>query len=292
VPGIFWAMVGLAFVGIAITMFVVPRPLLLSVHRDAETIPSLLRAIAAEPELRRLDFGVFALHAMLTASFLRVPSLLRSNLGMDNHHQWVVYLPVLLISVAAMVPAIIIAERFRRMKAVFISAVAALAASQCLFLIAGGAVVPIVALTVFFVGFNVMEATLPSLVTRTAPPAAKGTAAGIFSTSQFLGIFVGGVAGGWMLQMLGGNAVFVASLGLCAAWLVVAATMKQPSYLSTRLLRIAAGRAFDAAELGAQLRRVPGVAEAVVVPEERLAYLKVDARIYEASLAQSLVCPT
>jgi MFS family permease len=291
VPGIFWAMVGLAFVGIAITLFVVPKPLALAVHRDAETVPSLLKSIAADPELRRLDFGVFVLHAVLTASFLRVPALLRANLGLDNHHQWEVYLPVLVVSVAAMVPAIIAAERYRRMKAVFVAAVAALALSQCLFLIgADGVVLPVAALVLFFAGFNVMEASLPSLVTRTAPPAAKGTAAGIFSTSQFLGIFVGGVAGGSIQQTLGGNAVFVASLMLLLAWLWVAATMKQPSYLTTRLMRIADGRSFDSESLGEELRRVPGVAEAVVIADERIAYLKVDSRSFDAAKAQSLVC--
>jgi MFS family permease len=147
----------------------------------------------------------------------------------------------------------------------------------------------IAAVTLFFAGFNVMEASLPSLVTKTAPPAAKGTAAGIFSTSQFLGIFVGGVGGGWIQQMLGGNAVFVASLALSVLWLLVASTMKQPSYLTTRLIRIADGRPFDPVKLTEGLRSVPGVAEAVVVSEERLAYLKVDSRIYDAALAHSLV---
>jgi MFS family permease len=289
VPGIFWAMVGLALVGIAITEFVVPRPLVLAVHRDTETVPSLLRSIVGEPELRRLDFGVFALHAMLTASFLRVPALLRSSLDIDSHHQWVVYLPVLLVSVAVMVPAIIVAEKYRRMKTVFIVAVAALAVSQCLFLAGTGAFWVIAGLTVFFAAFNVMEASLPSLITKTAPPAAKGTAAGIFSTSQFLGIFVGGVVGGSIQQMLGGNAVFIASLGLSIVWLLVASTMRQPSYLTTRMIRIADGRTFDPAALAAGLRRVPGVAEAVVISEERLAYLKVDSRTYDAAMAQSLV---
>jgi MFS family permease len=292
VPGIFWTMVGLALVGIAITEFVVPRPPALVIHRDTETVPSLLRSIAGEPELRRLDFGVFALHAMLTASFLRVPALLRSSLEIDSHRQWIVYLPVLLVSVAVMVPAIIIAEKYRRMKTVFIVAVAALGVSQCLFLAGRGAAWVIAGLTIFFAGFNIMEASLPSLVTKTAPPAAKGTAAGIFSTSQFLGIFVGGVVGGSIQQMLGGNAVFIASLGLCLVWLLVASTMKQPSYLTTRLIRIAEGRSFDPGELAAGLRRLPGVAEAVVISEERLAYLKVDSRLYDAGLAQAVVADT
>jgi MFS family permease len=155
------------------------------------------------------------------------------------------------------------------------------------FLAGSGPVATIAALTVFFAGFNVMEASLPSLVTKTAPPAGKGTATGIFSTSQFLGIFVGGVGGGWIQPMLGGNAVFLASLGLALLWLLVAATMKPPSYLTTKLVRVADARLADTAELAARLRRVPGVHEAVVISEERLAYLKVDSRRYDAALARA-----
>lgn len=287
VPGIFWIMVGLALFGIAITLFVVPRPRVLAVHRDTETVPSLLRSILGNGELLRLDFGMFALHAMLTASFLRVPALLRSSLGMDSHHQWLVYLSVLLLSVVIMVPAIIVGEKYRRMKMVFVAAVALLALSQCMFLGGTGAFVTVAALTAFFAGFNIMEASLPSLLTKTAPPAGKGTAAGIFSTAQFLGIFVGGVGGGWIQAQLGGEAVFVASLALALVWLLVAATMKPPSYLTTRLIPIAEAALADSAALAARLRGVPGVHDAVVIPEERLAYLKVDSRRFDAALARS-----
>jgi MFS family permease len=287
VAGIFWIMVGLAMVGIVITLFIVPRPRALAVHRDTETVPSLLRSILGNGELRRLDFGVFALHSMLTASFLRVPALLRSSLGVDSHNQWLVYLPVLLVSVVIMVPAIIVAEKYRRMKTVFVAAVALLALSQCLFLADAGAFMTVLALTVFFAGFNIMEASLPSLITKTAPPAGKGTAAGVFSTSQFLGIFVGGVGGGWIQARWGGEAVFVASLGFALVWLLVAATMKPPSYLTTRLVPITEAALADSAALSARLRLVPGVHEAVVISEERLAYLKVDSRRFDAALARS-----
>jgi len=289
VPGIFWLMVALALIGIAITRFVVPRPRILAVHRDAETVPALLRSIIGNTELLRLDFGVFALHAMLTASFLVVPVLLHTSVGVDSRNQWMVYLPALIVSVAVMVPAIVIAEKHRRMKAVFIGAVAALAVSQCLFLGAAAPLRVVAAVTLFFAGFNLMEASLPSLITKTAPPAAKGTAAGVFSSSQFLGIFVGGVAGGWIQQSFGADAVFIASLGMALIWLVVAATMRQPSYLSSRLIRIAAERLAEPAQLAERLRRVPGVAEAVVIPEEGLAYLKVDSRTYDAAAVQSLL---
>ena len=112
-----------------------------------------------------------------------------------------IYLPVLLVSIAVMVPAIIVAEKYRHMKGVFVGAVAALLVSQAmLYFGAGNLYVLLAALSVFFSGFNVMEASLPSLITKTAPPDAKGTAMGIYSSLQFLGIFVGGVIGGWANQ--------------------------------------------------------------------------------------------
>jgi len=290
VPGIFWLMVGLAMLGIAITVFVVPHPQHLRVHRDAETVPAMFGSILKNGELLRLNFGIFALHAMLTASFLVVPSLLHARLNMNSHSQWIVYLPVLLVSVAVMIPAIVIAEKYRRLKAVFVGAVAVLAASQFI-LIAGkdNVYVVLAALTLFFAGFNVMEATLPSLVTKTAPSEAKGTAVGIYSSTQFLGIFLGGVIGGWVHQTAGSSSVFACSGGLALLWLLVAGTMKQPSYLTTRLIRIGDGRAVDAEDLAARLRQVPGVAEAVVSAEEALAYLKVDSRAFDAAMAYSLL---
>src|SRR5271165_526684 len=285
VSGIFWPMVALAALGIAITAFIVPRPLSLRVHRDAEAVPALLRSVLTNKELLRLDYGIFALHAMLTASFLVVPSLLHERLNVDSHSQWMVYLPVLLVSVAVMVPAIIVAEKYRRMKAVFVGAVAALAASQFMFLVGRGNVyIVLAAITVFFAGFNLMEASLPSLVTKAAPSAAKGTATGIYSSLQFLGIFVGGVVGGWVHQSAGSGSVFALTGVLALLWLPVAVAMKQPSYLTTRLIRI--GGAVDAEELAAKLRQVPGVAEAVVIAEEEIIYLKVDSKVFDAARVQ------
>ena len=288
VQGIFWLMVALALLGIAITIFLVPRPQHLRVHRDAETVSGMLGSVLKNVELLRLDFGIFTLHAMLTASFLVVPSLLNARLNVDSHSQWQVYLPVLLLSAAVMVPAIIVAEKYRRMKGVFVGAVAALAASQFMLVVGKDDVyVVLAAITLFFAGFNVMEASLPSLVTKTAPPDAKGTAAGIYSSAQFLGIFIGGVVGGWVQQIEGGGSVFGWSGVLALLWLLVAVTMKQPSYLTTRLIRIENGCAVVAEDLASKLRQLPGVVEAVVIAD--LAYLKVDSRAFDAAMARSLV---
>jgi predicted MFS family arabinose efflux permease len=129
-----------------------------------------------------------------------------------------------------MAPVIILAERYRRMKAALVGAVAALAASQ-LMLAVGGAdsYVVLAALVVFFSGFNIMEASLPSLVTKTAPAGATGTATGIYSSSQFLGIFAGGAVGGWVHQTAGTAAVFFFAAAVAVVWLLVAATMRLPA---------------------------------------------------------------
>lgn len=286
VAGIFWLMVALALAGIAITEFAVPSPRRIRVHRDAEAVPALIGSVLTNPELLRLNFGIFALHAMLTASFLVVPGLLRATLNVTSHDQWIVYLPVLVASVVVMVPAIIVAEKYRRMKGVFVAAVIALAVSQAmLYAGAGNVSVLIAALVVFFSAFNVMEASLPSLITKAAPPDAKGTAMGIYSSAQFLGIFAGGVVGGWAHQHGGDATVFMLTAAIALAWLAAAATMAQPSYLSTRLVPIADG--CDAEGLAARLRQVPGVAEAVVIVEEKLAYLKVDSRAFDAAQAEA-----
>jgi MFS family permease len=289
VSGIFWLMVGLAVAGIAVTELIVPSPRQVRIHRDAETVPGLIWSVLRNGELLRLDFGVFVLHAILTASFLVVPPLLRGALALDNHDQWMVYLPVLVISLIFTVPAIVVAEKQRRMKSVFIASVASIVVSQMLLHFGGlNGIAVVTALTIFFAGFNVMEAMLPSLITKAAPPDAKGTATGLFSSAQFLGIFVGGVLGGWAHQQWGTAGVFTVTTGLALAWLAAAATMKQPSYLSTRLVPLGERAARDAERLAARLRQVPGVAEAVVIAEEKLAYLKVDSKSFDARMAESV----
>jgi predicted MFS family arabinose efflux permease len=273
----------------AITQFVVPNPPRIRVHRDAEAVPALLGAVLRDRELLRLDLGIFALHAMLTASFLVVPDLLHSTAGVAVHDQWIAYLPVLLVSIAAMVPAIIVAEKYRRMKGVFVSAVLALLTSQImLFYGAGNVFVLFAALVVFFSAFNVMEASLPSLITKVAPPDVKGTAMGVYSSLQFLGIFVGGIIGGMAHQHGGSSGVFAATTALAAIWLIAAAGMAQPSYLTTRLVPIGENRLSDAASLKTKLLGIPGVFEAVIIADENLAYLKVDSKSFDAAMAEAV----
>lgn len=289
VKGIFWLMAALALAGIAITQFVVPSPRRVTLHRDAETVPALIGSVLRNGELLRLDVGIFALHAMLTASFLVVPGLLRATLNVSAQNDWMIYLPVLVTSVVVMLPAIVVAEKFRLMKPVFIVAVALLPVSQVMLYrgAADGAVL-IGGLVLFFTAFNVLEASLPSLVTKVAPPDGKGTAMGLYSSLQFLGIFAGGVIGGFANQHGGAAGVFIVTTALALIWLAAALGMARPSYLTTRLIPVGAIEAADAERLAARLRKLPGVAEAVVIAEEKLAYLKVDAKTFDAATAQAV----
>jgi MFS family permease len=220
VAGLFWLMAALGLTGIAIILFLVPAPPRLEVHPDAETLPRVLGTVLRNRALLRLDIGIFALHAMLTAMFLVVPGLLRTTLNLAPDDDWLVYLPVLLVSVVIMGAALAF-ERRHRGQGIFIGAIVALAASNALIVAgSGSAVMLILALVIFFSAFNTLEATLPSLVSKTAPAAHKGTALGVYSSLQFLGIFAGGAAGGYLNQHAGSAGVFAFTIGLALLWLI------------------------------------------------------------------------
>jgi len=286
VSGIFWLTAFLALAGIGVLFFVVPQPAHSHRHRDTEPVPALFKRVLSDGQLLRLDFGILALHAILTASFVALPLALHDAAGLDVRHQWYLYLPTLVVSVFLMVPFIIIAEKRRKMKPVFVGAVAALAVAQLVLMQWHASLVGVtVALVIFFTAFTLMEASLPSLISKVAPPDAKGTAMGIYSSSQFMGMFVGGVGAGRVMQMYGLAGVFAFAAAIAGVWFVIALTMKAPSYLSTYLLNVGALGAAEARQLAVRLTDVEGVAEAVVVAEDGVAYLKVDAKkLDEAAL--------
>ena len=290
VPGIFWLTAGLAFAGIGVTYGLVPTPARLVRHRDAEAVPLLFARVIRNRELLRLDLSIFALHLILTASFLAVPPLLARSLQLATGNDWMVYLPVLAASIALMVPIILLAEKGDRMKEVFLATIALLAASQAVLALWGGhAVAVVAALTAFFTGFNVMEASLPSLVTKIAPADAKGTATGIFSSAQFLGIFAGGAAGGLALAAGGAGGVFVLTLAVALAWLAIGAMMPRPGRYSSYLARIGEVDPNTLAELTGRFTELPGVVEAVIAPEEGVAYLKIDRRRFDADALARII---
>ena len=188
-----------------------------------------LRRVVLDPDLMRLNVGIFLLHMVQMAMFVVVPHALVDHGGLEAASHWKVYLPAVLVSFAVMVPAIIAAERKDKMRPIFLAAIGLLVVVQSGLLIFSGSLWALALwLTLFFVAFNVLEATLPSLVSRTAHPAAKGAALGVYNTTQALGLFIGGALGGYIAQNFGDNAVFAACTGLMLVWLVVANSMNFP----------------------------------------------------------------
>ncbi|MBK6336485.1 MAG: MFS transporter [Betaproteobacteria bacterium] len=226
VPGIFALTGVLALAAIVLLYRAVPAPE--RAPAPHESAAQQWRRVLTDGQLLRLNYGIFALHAALMALFVQVPFMLRDN-GVPVTRHGLVYLPVLLLSVALMAPAMMRADRPGRGKPLFVGAVGVLFVGQALLALAGSSLVlTIVAMVVFFTAFNLLEATLPALISKYAPPAIKGTASGVYSSVQFLGTFVGAAAGGWLSQHFGSAAVFGFCLLLTALWLAVSATMSAP----------------------------------------------------------------
>jgi len=292
VPGIFWLTAVLAVLGIAVVVLVVPTPAVSRLHRDAEAVPGQFLAVLRDPQLLRLDLGIFSLHLILTASFVVLPLALRDLAGLAADRHWELYLPVLVLSLPMAIPFILQAEKHRRMKQVFVGAVAVIALAEAGLSLAHASVLSIgLLLFVFYSAFNLLEAILPSLIAKVAPPDRKGTAMGVYSSSQFFGAFVGGSVGGWLHGHYGIGAVFLFCGAVAALWLGLAATMQSPRYLGTRVLRIGPQDPASADRLARQITAVPGVAEAVVIAEDQVAYLKIDQQALDEAALRNFAVP-
>lgn len=277
VHGIFWMTAMLALVGVAILALLVPTPVASRFHRDAEPVPAQFKNVLGDTQLLRLDFGIFVLHLILTAIFVAVPLDLRDQAGLASEHHWMVYLFVMLLSFIGMVPFIIIAEKKRKMKQVFIGAITLLIVAVLAMSVVSASLAGMVtALLGFFLAFNLLEASLPSLVAKIAPAHMKGTAMGIYTSSQFLGAFGGGVAGGWIYQQMGAEGVFIFCGFLASIWVILASTMKPPRHLGSYMINVGPISEVEGKRLAAEIAEVTGVVEVVVIVEDEVAYLKVD----------------
>ena len=222
-PGLFSVIGALAIVAIGVVIWVVP-----DAPKGLDAVRSPFSDVFKNPELLRLNFGVYALHATQTALFVVLPHmLLTAGLPVDSH--WRVYLPAMGISFFLMVPAIIIAEKRGKMKAVMCGAIFLVLIGQLAFTQLPDTIWLIaLALLVYFTGFNVLEASQPSMVSKLSPGPRKGAAMGVYNTLQALGLFSGGAIGGWLVKSHGEHAVFYAASAVVFVWLIIASRMKAP----------------------------------------------------------------
>lgn len=289
--GVFYLTSLLALTGLVLVLWIVPAPDAAVRHREAGIAPGAFLATLLNPELLRLNLGIAVLHAILMASFVAIPLALLEQAGLPNAQHWWVYLVALLVSFLAMVPLIIYAERRRRVKQVVLGAVLVLALAQPLMWAGMGSLGWLVAaIVVYFIGFNLLEATLPSLLSKIAPAGAKGTAMGIYSTSQFAGAAVGGVIGGAVYGSFGLGGVFLCCALLALFWFVIGVKMRQPAYVTSYRLPLPCESVRDEALLR-RILAVPGVTEAVIVAEESATYIKVDTQVLDPEQLDQVLQP-
>jgi len=264
----------LCLAAIALVKFQVPEP---PAEPRAAGPAGALRAALVDVEQLRLNAGIFILHVVLYAMFVVVPPRLVQD-GLELPEHWKLYLPVVLGSFVLMVPAVLYADRRNRAKPVLVAGVALLLAAEAGFAVFDRGLLAIAALMLaFFVAFNVLEALLPSLVSRLAPAQGRGVAIGVYNTTQTLGVFFGGLLGGSVASHQGDTGVFAVCAVLVAVWLAIAVGMRPPAApvndLSRLTFSIAAGVNLEG--LREALSRVQGVREAEIVVAERIARLQV-----------------
>lgn len=282
--GIFWFTAFLACIGILILWLLIPTPKTHHLHRDSEPVLSQFKKILLNKELLRLDFGIFSLHAILTALFIVIPITLANDAGLTENQQWIIYLPVLILSFIAMIPFIILAEAKRLMKPIFIGAIIILTLTQiCFWFVYHSLILTSILLFLFFTAFTFLEASLPSLISKIAPAGNKGTAMGIYSSAQFLGIFIGGLVGGIIFHHLGLTAIFIFCALLGLIWIAFAYTMRKPLHLSSKIISVGSLNSDTARALQIKLLNIPGIKDAMICIDEQVAYLKVDKKEFKES---------
>ena len=285
ISGLFWVTTIMGLAAIAMLLMV---PKVTRHHRNFQQGYLIqLKQVLKMGDLNRLHVSVFSLHLLLTAMFIYVPSQLIefANIPLASHG-WV-YLPLLVISLFFAFPSIILAEKYRKMRGIFLTAIAGIIVGL-LVLIFGfeSKYILLTGLGIFFIAFNVMEALLPSWLSKVAPIQSKATAMGVNASSQFLGAFFGGTLGGQLLLLNDTSMGWSILTAIAIIWLFISFGLAQPRYLSSLVLSLPENRQTD--EWTSQLLSIHGIEEVVVMPEQQVAYVKVDKQQINDTARQQL----
>jgi len=292
--GMFELIGALAIAAIAVALYLVPSPPAEARGGEERRVEAAsLRGVLTNTELLRLNVGIFVLHMVQVAIFVVIPLTLVHSAGLDVQSHWKLYLPAVLISFVLMMPPIMAAEKRGRIRELFLATIGVMLLVQIGFAawvstsLSAVVLAATVLLTVFFFAFNILEATLPSLVTRIAPVSARGTAIGVYNTTQALGLAAGGVLGGWLAQHLGNVAVFVFGIAAVALWLLCARGMRAPGQLEQRTLRV--GSVHNHQDLREKLVRLRGVRDVSFDPVQGIAILQVYAEQWDEQAVLDII---
>jgi MFS family permease len=282
--GIFYVALCLSILGIVVLLVGVPTPQKMRSSRESMVTLSLVWETLIKRDLAKLNVGIFILHAVLTAMFLAVPGQL-VLFGFAEQSHWQLYLPIVLASFIVIVPIVLFAEKRSGIKAAFLFAVILLTVVFSLLRSVEQVWQLFLFVFLFFVAFNLLEAMLPSLVSKVSPAGTKGTALGVYSTFQFSGAFLGGAFGGYCLQHAGRTELYSVCAVLCGVWVVISLFMRKPKQWSHMSLRVSK----NVTEL--DLADKDGVEEAIYIEADGLIYIKLDKRKVDTSELKSLLSP-
>jgi predicted MFS family arabinose efflux permease len=272
-PSVFWVTAALGVVGIFIAQFLVPKAVSMRRNREAMTDAQQIRGLLAESNLMRLNIGIFSLHFALMAAFVAIPTMLSDELSISGGNLSWVYLGLLGGGFFVMLPVMIMAEKLGYQKLVFVAAVALMALTTAVLSSQRGPVLTPLMLLLFFAAFNLLEATLPSWLSKLCPVGNRGTAMGIYSTSQFFGAFAGGLAGGWSMHQFGLDGLFVTISLVLLAWAFVSIGLQSPRPLQTLVLSVGNLEQQDFLKI---VSNITGVEDILLVKGEQLAYVQID----------------
>ncbi|WP_122900564.1 MFS transporter [Acinetobacter sp. B51(2017)] len=285
ISGLFWVTTIMGLAAIAMLTLV---PKVTRHHKKFQQgYVEQLKQVLRMGDLNRLHVSVFSLHLLLTAMFIYMPSQLISMADLPLSSHGLVYLPLLVLSLFFAFPSIILAEKYRKMRGIFLTAIAGIILGL-LVLIFGfeSKYILLLGLGLFFIAFNVMEALLPSWLSKSAPIQSKATAMGVNASSQFLGAFFGGLLGGQLL-LLNNTALGWSILsGIAILWLLISFGLKQPRYLSSMVFRLP--EQHNTQDWTAELLAIRGIEEVLIMPEQNVAYVKVEKQLIDDAARQQL----
>ncbi|CAJ0993136.1 MFS transporter [Pantoea sp. Nvir] len=288
---LFWIIAILVFLGILITLLVVPNTPNHLLNRESGMVIGGFYKVLANVHLIKLNVSILCLHTLLMSSFVALPGQFE-QLGLPAAEHWKVYLVTMLIALIGVIPLIIYAEVKYRMKQVFVACISLIIVAEimlwnakCYFWTL------VIGVQLFFLAFNLIEAILPSLVSKESPTGYKGTAMGVYSTSQFIGVAIGGSLSGWIFGHFDARTIFLVSAIIAIIWLFVAVTMQEPPYVSS-LRIVLSDKALSIPNLEQHLKAQPGVSAVLIVPEEKSAYIKIDSKVTSRPELETLLSST
>lgn len=287
--GLFWFTGLLTIFAMLLIQFMVPDSVHKAPRGDSVALPEQITKLIRHPQLSRLNWGVFILHMALTACFVTLPKqFVASGLVLEDH--WQLYLPTLFGSFLLMVPFMIIAMKKQKEKPMFSAAIALFSVSLfLLWLLPSGFWSLVLSVVLFFTAFNYLEATMPSILSRLAPAGVKGSVMGIYSSSQFLGAFVGGIAGGFIANEFGEQTIFLVMAIVGVIWLLLSFGMNPLKKSKNFSLSTDITCEEQADRVAEKIINMPGVIEATLVHTEAIAYLKVDDKLVDLMAIKALL---